>query len=236
MKAIKLEKVIEIKSKLVLKTGLHIGAGGSEMHIGGVDNSVVKHPIKQSPYIPGSSIKGKMRTLLEWLSGEVKEGPLGLHDYQYAKNPHDVKMILSMFGISGGDNKSSDIADIGVSRLSFWDCFLEKEWEENILNDNLSLTEVKSENTINRITSIAGHPRQVERVPEGAVFDFRLMLKVFSGDSEVELLNLVKKGLRLLELDSLGGSGSRGYGKIKFEKLEIDDIEVTLDDVNPFLS
>lgn len=235
MNAIKLEKIIEIKAKLVLKTGLYIGAGDSEMHIGGVDNSVIKHPIKQSPYIPGSSIKGKMRTLLEWLSGEVKEGPLGLKDYKHAKNPHDVKMILKMFGVSGGDSKDADIVDIGVSRLSFWDCFLEEQWERDILNDNLSLTEVKSENTINRITSTANHPRLMERVPEGAIFDFKLMLKIFNGDSELELLNLVKKGLRLLELDSLGGSGSRGYGKIKFEKLEIDNIETNLDNVNPFL-
>ena len=72
----KLTNIVEIKAKLVLETGLHIGAGDSEMHIGGIDNSVIKHPITQSPYIPGSSLKGKIRTLLEWRSGAVQNAPL----------------------------------------------------------------------------------------------------------------------------------------------------------------
>lgn len=77
----KLTNIIEIKAKLELQTGLHIGAGDSEMHIGGIDNSVIKHPITQSPYIPGSSLKGKIRTLLEWRSGAVQSTPLTLKKY-----------------------------------------------------------------------------------------------------------------------------------------------------------
>jgi CRISPR-associated protein Csm3 len=88
--------------------------------------------------------------------------------------------------------------------------------------DNLPLTEVKSENVINRVTSVAEHPRQTERVPADAVFDFRLSFKRLDGDGG-DLLELVLAGLKLLELDSLGGSGSRGYGKVRFEKLTIDD-------------
>ena len=228
----KLTNIVEIKAKLVLQTGLHIGVGDSEMHIGGIDNSVIKHPITQSPYIPGSSLKGKIRTLLEWRSGAVQSAPLSLKDI--SKNPEDVKNILRLFGISGDTkNSEQEVAEIGVSRLAFWDCALNEAWENAIRDDNQLLTEAKSENTIDRITSTAGNPRQTERVPAGAEFDFKLTLRQFEGDKP-ELLDLVLKGLKLLELDSLGGSGSRGYGKVKFTDLTVDGEARNLDDIKPF--
>ena len=148
----KLTNIVEIKAKLVLQTGLHIGAGDSEMHIGGIDNSVIKHPLTQSPYIPGSSLKGKIRTLLEWRSGAVQNNPLTLKDV--SKNPEEVKNILRLFGISGDTkNSEQEVAEIGVSRLAFWDCALNEDWEKAIRDDNQLLTEAKSENTIDRITS-----------------------------------------------------------------------------------
>ena len=230
--SMKLTNIVEIKAKLVLQTGLHIGAGDSEMHIGGIDNSVIKHPITQSPYIPGSSLKGKIRTLLEWCSGAVQSAPLSLKDI--SKNPEDVKNILRLFGISGDTkNSEQEVAEIGVSRLAFWDCALNEAWENAIRDDNQLLTEAKSENTIDRITSTAGNPRQTERVPAGAEFDFKLTLRQFEGDKP-ELLDLVLKGLKLLELDSLGGSGSRGYGKVKFTDLTVDGKACNLDDIKPF--
>nr|WP_314116492.1 type III-A CRISPR-associated RAMP protein Csm3 [uncultured Aggregatibacter sp.] len=228
----KLTNIVEIKAKLVLQTGLHIGAGDSEMHIGGIDNSVIKHPLTQSPYIPGSSLKGKIRTLLEWRSGAVQSAPLTLKDV--SKNPEEVKNILRLFGISGDTkNSEQEVAEIGVSRLAFWDCALNEDWEKAIRDDNQLLTEAKSENTIDRITSTAGNPRQTERVPAGAEFDFKLTLRQFEGDKP-ELLDLVLKGLKLLELDSLGGSGSRGYGKVKFTELTVDGETRNLDDIKPF--
>ena len=230
----KLTNIVEIKAKLVLETGLHIGAGDSEMHIGGIDNSVIKHPITQSPYIPGSSLKGKIRTLLEWRSGAVQNAPLTVKDI--TKNPEEVKNILRLFGISGDTkNSEQEVAEIGVSRLAFWDCALDSDWEKAIRDDNQLLTEAKSENTIDRITSLTtgGGVRQTERVPAGAEFDFKLMLRQFEGDKP-ELLELVLKGLKLLELDSLGGSGSRGYGKVKFIELTVDGETRNLDDIKPF--
>ena len=230
--SMKLTNIVEIKAKLVLQTGLHIGAGDSEMHIGGIDNSVIKHPITQSPYIPGSSLKGKIRTLLEWRSGAVQSLPLSLKDI--SKNPEEVKNILRLFGISGdAQNSEQEVAEIGVSRLAFWDCTLNEAWENAIREDNQLLTEAKSENTIDRITSTAGNPRQTERVPAGAEFDFKLTLRQFEGDKP-ELLDLVLKGLKLLELDSLGGSGSRGYVKVKFTDLTVDGEARNLDDIKPF--
>ncbi|HDR1799375.1 type III-A CRISPR-associated RAMP protein Csm3 [Pasteurella multocida] len=232
----KLNNIIEIKAKLVLKTGLHIGTGNSEMHIGGIDNAVIKHPITHSPYIPGSSLKGKIRALLEWRSGEVKNEPLNLKSLQHTKGPSAVKNILSLFGVTGdSQNDEATLAEIGVSRLAFWDCALNKEWEATVTKDNLTLTEVKMENTIDRITSVTtgGGVRQTERVPAGAEFDFKLTMRQFEGDSEA-LLDLLLKGLRLLELDSLGGSGSRGYGKVKFENLTVAGKPVELDAIDPF--
>ncbi|HHW7506438.1 TPA: type III-A CRISPR-associated RAMP protein Csm3 [Mannheimia haemolytica] len=230
----KLTNIIEISAKLVLKTGLHIGAGDSEMHIGGVDNTVIKNPITQSPYIPGSSLKGKIRSLLEWRSGEVKAEPLKLKDIDTANDKEAVKNILRLFGVTG-DSKNDDtlLRELGISRLAFWDCNLNPEWEKRIKDDNLSLTEAKSENTINRITATADNPRQTERVPAGAEFDFKLTVRQFEGDND-ELLNLVLKGLRLLELDSLGGSGSRGYGKVEFQGLKVNGEDKQLSDINPF--
>lgn len=233
-----LTAIVSIQATLELVSGLRIGAGDSEMRIGGVDNPVIRHPHTQAPYIPGSSIKGKMRSLLEWRSGAVKEEALGWRDYDGA-NPAtkaEVKRILQLFGISGSDKLDvTQMADIGPTRISFWDCNLQKAWEDEVRANNQMLTEVKSENRINRISGVAEHPRQTERVPAGARFDFRLSVKRLAGDSD-ELLTTVLQGLKLLELDSVGGSGSRGYGKVKFVGLQIDgaDAQARFDAVQPF--
>ena len=233
-----LTNITTITATLELVTGLRIGAGDSEMHIGGVDNTVIKHPHTQSPYIPGSSLKGKMRSLLEWRSGAVKEEALGWKDYEKATGSvqTEVKRILQLFGISGDTKLGVEqMTTMGPTRISFWDCNLNPEWEAQIREDNFALTEVKSENRINRISGVAKDPRQTERVPAGAQFDFRLSVKKLAGDGD-DLLNTVLQGLKLLELDSVGGSGSRGYGKVKFVKLIVDglDAQERLDAVQPF--
>ncbi|MCF8169193.1 MAG: type III-A CRISPR-associated RAMP protein Csm3, partial [Rhodoferax sp.] len=141
-----------------------------------------------------------------------------------------------LFGISGDAKLGiGDITTIGPTRISFWDCRLNKEWEARVREDNFSLTEIKSENRINRISGVAEHPRQTERVPAGAQFDFRLSVKKLAGDSDA-LLTTVLQGLKLLELDSVGGSGSRGYGKVRFVNLQIDgaDAQARLDATKPF--
>lgn len=230
----KLNNIVEVKATLVLKTGLHIGSGDSEMHIGGIDNAVIKNPITQKPYIPGSSLKGKIRSLLEWRSGAViKEKPLSISDIK-GSNAEMVKNILRLFGVSADSNKDEPVVkEIGVARLGFQDCEFTSDWEQYLEENNLSATEAKFENTIDRITSTAGNPRQTERIPAGAKFDFKLTLRQFENDSE-NLIDLLLKGLRLLELDSLGGSGSRGYGKVEFQNLTVGDKAVNLKEINPF--
>ena len=216
--------ITTLTATLELVTGLRIGAGDSEMHIGGVDNTVIKHPHTQAPYIPGSSLKGKMRSLLEWRSGAVREEALGWKDFEKASGTQqlEVKRILQLFGISGDAKIGVEhMGQMGPTRVSFWDCNLNAEWEKQIREDNFALTEVKSENRINRISGVAEHPRQTERVPAGAQFDFRLSVKRLAGDGD-DLLTMVLQGLKLLELDSVGGSGSRGYGKVRFVGMQID--------------
>jgi CRISPR-associated protein Csm3 len=223
-----LTRIRTITARLRLETGLLIGAGDSEMHIGGVDKQVIRHPLSNLPYIPGSSLKGKMRSLLEWKTGAVQEKPLGLADLDRANGAQKaaIKAIVQLFGVSGDAQLTEERArEIGPTRLSFWDCELSPAWLQEVESLNLGLTEVKSENSINRITGVAVAPRFFERVPAGATFDFRLSLKVLDDE---DLLPTVLAGLRLIELDSLGGSGSRGYGKVKFVDLEVDGEAVTL--------
>ena len=226
-----LTNITTIEATLTLITGLRIGAGDSEMHIGGVDKTVVKHPLTGTPYIPGSSLKGKMRSLLEWRSGAVKEKPLGTKEYtgeQDAPKQAEIKRVLQLFGIGGGDVQDNVelVTDLGPARLAFWDCPLEEAWEQEVRDNNQLLTEVKSENSINRISGVADNPRNIERVPAGAKFDFRLSLKQLTGD-DIALLDTVLQGLKLIELDSLGGSGSRGYGKVRFDGLKINGKDET---------
>lgn len=229
----KLKRIILIEASLELKTGLYIGAGDTEMHIGGIDRTVIKNTINNEPYIPGSSLKGKMRSLLEWRSGSVKAMPLGAKD----KEKDGVLPILQLFGMSGADQPDEAAAmEIGPTRLAFWDCPLDKEWVEGVKADNMLLTEAKSENSINRISGTATNPRFTERVPAGARFTFKLSLKQLDTDDEDLLLDTVLAGLRLLQLDNLGGSGSRGYGKIAFTNLKLDgqDAQARFDAIKPF--
>ncbi len=233
----KLANIHILEAKLVLQTGLHIGAGDSEIHIADIDNSVIKHPVSGEPYIPGSSIKGKIRSLLEWKSGMVQEAPLGKREYETAQGAERtaVKHILQLFGISGDSQSEALQQEIGHTRVSFWDCSLNQDYANRLRSDNLLFTEVKSENRINRIAGTAEHPRQTERVPAGAEFDFKLTVKEFDGD-EKALLDTLLQGLKLLEWDSLGGSGSRGYGKVKFEALRLngESIDDRFNTIQPF--
>jgi len=226
-----------LEATLILETGLHIGGGDSEIHIGGIDNEVIKHPVSGEPYIPGSSLKGKIRSLLEWKSGAVQEAPLGKKEYDNTQNEQQaagIKQILQLFGISGDTADESFQKEIGHTRVSFWDCPLNKDYADRLREDNLPLTEAKSENRINRIAGTAD-PRQTERVPAGAQFDFKLTVKQFDGDEEA-LLDTLLQGLKLLEWDSLGGSGSRGYGKVAFTAITRNgkDISSCFAAIQPF--
>jgi CRISPR-associated protein Csm3 len=233
----KLSAIRKFTGCLELLSGLHIGSGNNEMHIGGTDNPVLKNPVTGEPYIPGSSLKGKIRSLLEWKIGVVSqtEGkPLGFRDIPQlsAAQQQPAKTLLKLFGGApeGANQDMKLVEEIGPTRLAFWDCSLKKEWVDEMKRRNLLLTETKMENMIDRIRGVAEHPRNTERVPAGATFDFALTLRVHDDE---DLLDLVFEGLKLLELTGLGGSLSRGYGKVRFSELHLDgqDVRARLDAV-----
>lgn len=226
----KLKEIKTIKGKIILKTGLHIGSGNMEMQIGGTDNPVIKHPHTQEPYIPGSSLKGKIRSLLEYYYGVVAESAKsadfkksgGLATCELYKKASDdvkthIKNILKVFGSGAGQTDEELVVELGPTRVSFSDCSLSEDFKKEAEEKQWSYIEVKSENRINRITGTAEHPRFIERVPAGVRFDFEVYFKVLDDEDEKLFEQYLLTGLKLLEMDSLGGSGSRGYGKIEFQ-------------------
>ena len=227
----KLTKIAKLSGTIKLVSGLHIGSGNTEMHIGGTDNPVIKNPVTNQPYIPGSSLKGKMRSLMEWHAGVVglvaeeekgKGRPLGIqHIHKLNGNRQQGIEILRLFGYAptGTNDDTELVKEIGPTRLAFWDCELDPKWVEEMGDKNLLLTETKMENSIDRIKGTAENPRNTERVPAGARFNFQLTIKIIDDE---DLLEPVLRGLKLVELSGLGGSISRGYGKVAFRYLELD--------------
>lgn len=211
---IKLLSVLQIKGQIEVKTGLHIGTAKSTIEIGGMDNPVIKHPVTGEPYIPGSSIKGKMRSLLELKYNKTRNSEV------HSCNDIDC-FICRIFGTTARDSKC------GPTRIIVRDAMLNKEKTQKNLSaleqdfSPYELVEEKWENVIDRLKGSAGSPRQAERVVPGTVFDFEIIYRLFDlnneqGEIDKENIKYLKEALDLLEADYLGGSGSRGYGKVKF--------------------
>jgi CRISPR-associated protein Csm3 len=206
----KLIKKIKINTKIELVTGLHIGGNSESVEIGGIDNPVITAATKdKQPYIPGSSIKGKMRCLLEQIAGATEVGG-GTKEKAEDKSA-EIKQIINLFGFAH-DNKPS--------KLIVRDAYLEED-SVNLLKNSeyldMPYTESKWENVIDRIKGTAEHPRQTERVPAGVFFNVEFIINVWDDDNDGrELISLLEKGIKALENDYLGGSGTRGYGQIRF--------------------
>jgi len=207
-----------ITCEVQLRTGLHIGGAAGALEIGGVDSPVIRDPLTQRPYLPGSSLKGKMRSLAERQQGCVQNYPIGrdvtIHQCQdaasYASCP-----VCHVFGITG------DHPFALPTRLLVRDSFLSQESIELLETEahtDLPYTEIKWEAAIDRVTS-AATPRQIERVPAGAVFSPVKMVYSFYEDEDVDRLRLLFAALALVEDDYLGGLGSRGGGQVAFANL-----------------
>lgn len=230
----KIEKIKHITGKLHVLSGLHIGAGRDVIEIGGLDQPVIKHPITGAPYVPGSSLKGKMRSLLELYY--FIDNPTTKKDYLLKGNPCGCGkrecLACVIFGYPSsnvpGNNSSSDSGKLptGSTRLIVRDAMLCSRDYERFLKGELPM-EIKYENTIDRVTGVAQNPRPLERVPAGVDFDFSMSFKVFEGD-DPNWINCVYQGLKLVELDALGGGGSRGSGQVRFDDLFCDDSKVDL--------
>lgn len=205
----------KLSGKIVVKTGLHIGAGNDKVEIGGIDNPIIRNPLTHEPYIPGSSIKGKMRSLMEWKFDKLKNTggevcSCGLPDCQ----------VCRVFG--SANTKSEEAKDRGPTRLIVRDAVLTKEWKEKFRNGN-SIVEEKNENSLNRITAEA-NPRPIERIVPDVEFDFEISYRVIdtgdNGETDKKYFTeVVLESLKLLQDDYLGGGGSRGNGQIEFKDL-----------------
>ena len=212
-------KVI-LSGEIVCKTGLHIGASDAGLSIGGMDNPVIRDPLTKTPYIPGSSLKGKLRSLLERAMDKEfdKKGGSGKSViYRHECSKASCK-VCRLFGSSSKDNGNIP------SRLHVRDAFLSETSinELSELEEGLPYTEWKEENSLDRITC-AANPRPIERVPAGAVFEFEIVYTIEKEEDLKDDLNNLQAVLKLLEDDALGGGGSRGNGRVK---IEIKDVLV----------
>lgn len=220
-----------LEGEIHCQTGLHIGAGKGSLEIGGADNPVVKDAFG-IPYIPGSSLRGRLRSLLEQTLGLATPSELV---YLSKRKGQEVRIhqsdrpdddICVIFGRNPGrvERVSGDAVESPLAtpaRLTVYDAPLIVDSITPQMRENLDdeLTEVKSENAVDRITSQA-NPRTLERVPAGAKFKFRLVLDVLCNEDK-PLLARVAEGLRMLEDDALGGGGSRGNGRVTFGSLRL---------------
>jgi CRISPR-associated protein Csm3 len=236
-------KNIQIKGRVFVTfnikavTGLHIGGADAGIEIGGVDKTVVRDPLTNRPYIPGSSLKGKLRSLLEKYHGLKQNQRMGASGYihscgaEFRGSGPDVKGkqeylecdVCQVFGVPGERDFSTP------TRLVVRDTHLTPasaaRLDETGRTD-LPYTEVKTEVSIDRVTS-AANPRQMERVPAGSVFGpAELIYTVYDGDDcstagDIGRLTALVEGMQLLEDDYLGGLGTRGSGKIAFESIRV---------------
>jgi len=235
-KTVKLLGRVIIKGKIVALTGLHIGGAPVALEIGSVDLPVVRNPNNGQPYIPGSSLKGKMRSLSEKLTGAPQNYPIGrdvaIHiaggrkrDYERGKEHEYVKTgteqyqkfwVNPIFGVPG----EVEFKTTGPTRLVVRDVALDPKSLEKAKNLDMPYTEIKWENAIDRVTS-AATPRQIERVPAGAIFDpMELVFSIYQKE-DITLFGHVLTALQLVQDDYLGGHGSRGSGKISFENMTL---------------
>jgi CRISPR-associated protein Csm3 len=209
---------IILEGKIIAKTGLHIGGSTETLQIGGVDKPVLRDPHTQYPYIPGSSLKGKLRMLVEFKEGLVTNGDV-------VSDPD--KIPAQIFGTSADKSNKN-----GPTRLTVRDACPDEEtikmWAD--LKTDLLYTEYKGENNLDRITSKA-NPRFFERVVPNSKFNCQFVYSIYDGINNVNDISNIEhlfEGLILLEQSSLGGHGSRGYGRIEFE---FKDVQIfTLDD------
>lgn len=224
-----IKRSLEIELEVI--TGLHIGIGDDKIQIGGVDSAVVKDPITKVPYIPGSSLKGKLRCLLETEAlDDYDRGPNNTKINKYFGPTSEYlkkrkKSVDTKQSIEGNDQKSSSEAqddiksteefEISLSRFIFRDLKMNAEQERAFIDQTRPL-EVKTEISINRKTGMVNDsgPRTIERVPASTKFHGSILFRCKDEGEYEEMQKMLDKAFELLKNDALGGSGSRGYGAV----------------------
>jgi CRISPR-associated protein Csm3 len=224
MEMAKWTHLVEMKFRIKLLDPMRIGGSGGGLEIGGVDPNLMalKDPINNRPYIPGSSLKGKLRSTLE------REHGLGSRGKPCECGRRDCP-VCPLFGAHTHEARPCGAARLTVRDAGFTPEYL-TFWESRIAA-GAQLFEIKAESINDRDRGTAGHPRFQERVPAGAVFDACLVLKLFQAsregekdDNEAKMVSDLKHALGVLEYDALGAGGSRGSGRVKIEHLSWDKI------------
>lgn len=215
-KSIQLYGRVILEGQIRALTGLHIGGSPGALAIGGVDLPVIRNPLDQTPYIPGSSLKGKMRSLWEKATAAVQNQPIGKGVSIHAcktKDEYEKCKVCQIFGSLGQSDASFP------TRIVVRDVALQADSLKNAKTD-LPFSEVKWEAAIDRVTS-AATPRQIERVPAGAVFEnMQIVFNIYNEGDYARFFDVLT-ALSLVEDDYLGGHGSRGSGRVQFEKLAV---------------
>ncbi len=198
-------------AKIVLLSGMHIGGSKESVKIGGIDSPVIRNPITNLPFVPGSSLKGKFRMALELKYDDYSRGNAGP-----SEDLNNASMVAKLFG-SGSPQRSSE-----ATRLIFRDAKLSEGFED------YAMGEEKMELRMDR-SKLAGAstgPRTQERIAAGAKFDFEVMIRIFESDDEESFKKRIEEAMALVENEYMGGSGSRGYGQVKFEDLKWEKINI----------
>ena len=213
-----LKKVHKFRIDLTLLSGMHITGAENTFDIGGADSQVIKNPLTDEPYIPGSSLKGKIRSLLEYKYGTPKNAPGAAYGSSYAFQDESVKNCALLF-------EPSTSVTPNITRGIFRDLVLTDESKKElsrILGDGI-YTEIKAENKIHRLKGKAETPRFIERVPAGSRFEGEIDIIEFDGDPYEQVLKYLQEAIELLNQNFIGGSGSRGYGQVFVTMTEIDE-------------
>lgn len=211
-----------ITGTLICETGLHIGGSAEQIEIGGVDLPIIKHPISGEPFVPGSSLKGKMRSQLEKELGKfsVNGEPCGCGEQDC--------LICKVFGPHKKPKHNLGSTRVLV-RDAYFNAITKAKYEQLAKEKGLSYLEKKTENLVLRTTGTAKDPRSQERVPSGAEFDIEIVIQVYDADGNGKtLIDFVKKGLNHVRNSYLGGFGSRGSGKVNFKDMKLDGVAFTL--------
>ncbi|SCW56141.1 CRISPR-associated protein, Csm3 family [Paenibacillus tianmuensis] len=204
----RLEKHIIIRGVIHCLSGLRIGGAKEQLEIGGVENNIIRHPLTKQPYIPGSSIRGKMRTLLEYKHSDK--------NYKVPCKCNTCKVCKYFGALNAQTPTRVLVRDAALTEKS------QKLLQAALFESGIHFAEIKMENVIERNTGKANSPRAMERVPAGTEFDFEISIRKFKFDNEEDIVNTVFEGMKLLQQDYLGSSGGRGYGQIEFRNVTVD--------------
>ena len=237
-KELKLKKVLLLEGNLVAETGLRIGTGKASLTIGDIDMTTVKDPKTGLPYIPGSSIKGKLRSTIT----KMKKDLAPLKEYYESKGKSEAQLkelgwkkiqdiwihdcskteceICTVYGSSAENNTR------GPTRIKVFDAPAVGIWKDekiNQIHNPDELLEIKSENTLDVLTAHSV-PRTVERVSAGTVFKFKLAFEVYNDEDEKLFTQYVIDPLKVILREGIGSSTSRGYGKLRLENVTIKEV------------